>query len=339
MLTLPAVVLAAALAAQPDGWITAKSKLLLIQHPQLDGAHGIHVDSNDGVVTLYGKVKDPLQRSAAERIVRGLEGVRAVKNLLQSVPPSEGRVVARADADLLKQARQLLAEDPALRESRIHVKSVDNGVVLLTGQVNTLSDQLRAVSEIDQLAGVRRVVSQLEGPEQYGEDERHLAFGREPGMPARDSLSDTRITAGVKLKLLSSNQLPALDINVDTRDGIVTLFGTVPNHGAKERAEAETAEIAGVIRVRNQLEIVPRAQANAVDRSDSDVSLELLDRLRADPAFTGVQVEVKNGAVRVTGSVASGWDKLQVLRMVRQTAGVTQLHEELDVRPREKRRM
>jgi osmotically-inducible protein OsmY len=37
------------------------------------------------------------------------------------------------------------------------------------------------------------------------------------------------ITSATKMRLLADSQPPALDINVDTREGIVTLFGIVRN--------------------------------------------------------------------------------------------------------------
>jgi len=338
MNTLSAILAVTALAAgegppQPDGWITTKAKLTLMTKGELKSSQ-VHVDSNDGVVTLYGKVRSPAQKESAERAVRGIQGVAAVKNLLQVVPNAQEKTIARSDADVKDQAEKMLNEDPALEDSRIKVKSVDKGVVLLTGKANTFSDRLRAVGDVDQIAGVKRVISQIEGPEEYGEDERNLTFAKQPRFERRSSMTDTRITAEVKMKLLGAKGVPGTDISVDTRDGTVTLFGTVPDENAKNRAEAEAADVGGVTRVRNQLELVPSSAAKAVAERDEDIEDALKKRYAVNEAFKDLQLDVKNGSVRLTGQVGSAWEKLQAMRIARGAKGVKELHEEIEIRPR-----
>lgn len=343
MNTLRALFLIAALAASapvlaadapPDGWLTTKAKLTLLARGELKSSQ-LHVDSNDGVVTLYGKVKDPAQKHAAEVAVREIKGVRGVRNLLQIVPAAQQRTVERADADLKGQAEQMLREDPALKDSRIGVKSVDTGVVIIEGRAATFSDRLRAVADVDQIPGVKRVVAQLEGPEAYGEAERNITFEREPAkVEMRTSLTDTRITAEVKLKLLGSPKVPARDVNVDTEDGVVTLFGAVAEDSAKDKAEALALDVPGVTRVKNQLEVVPVQKKVAPpppEVSDAEIERELDDRLGRGYGSRRVRFEVKDGSVRLTGRVDSAWEKLEVMRTARLVKGVKFVHEEIAV--------
>lgn len=320
----------------PDGWLTTKAKLMLLTQGELKSTQ-VHVDSNDAVVTLYGKVKDPAQKQTAERVVREIKGVRGVRNLLQIVPATQEKLVARADADLKDQAEKMLREDPALKDSRIRVKAVDKGVVIIEGRAATFSDQLRAVADVDQIPGVRRVVPQLQGPEQYGEKERNITFDREPAkVEPRTSLTDTRITAEVKLKLLGASHVASRDINVDSNDGVVTLFGSVPDEAAKDKAEVEAARVSGVTRVRNQLEVVPERKREVVAISDREIERDLKERFSRHREHEGIEYEVENGTVRLTGTVESAWQKLEVMRMARQVKGVKLVHEELAIVPREK---
>ncbi|MBL8954757.1 MAG: BON domain-containing protein [Myxococcaceae bacterium] len=320
--------------APPDAWLTTKSKLTLLGKGELRSSQ-VHVDTTEGVVTLYGKVKSANQKKAAEKAVRELDGVRAVKNLLQVVPSAQEKTFARSDADIKDQAEKLLKEDPALKDSDLNVKSVDKGVVLLTGKVNTVSDRLRAVGDVDQIAGVNRVVAQLEGPDTYGDDEKNLTFAKEPRIEKRNSMTDTRITTEVKMKLLVAKGVPGTDINVDTRDGVVTLFGAVPTEEGKNRAETHAAGVNGVLRVKNQLELVPARKVKVVEARDEDITDALKKRFSANDAYDDVDFEVKNGAVRLTGTVATAWQKLQALRIARGTPGVNELHEELELKARE----
>lgn len=66
-----------------DAWITTKVKSKLVADPQLN-PFNIDVDTEDGVVTLSGKVKDDLARREAEKLARATQGVLDVINELQT---------------------------------------------------------------------------------------------------------------------------------------------------------------------------------------------------------------------------------------------------------------
>lgn len=321
--------------APPDGWLTAKTKLTLMTKGELKASQ-VKIDTNEGVVTLYGKVKDQAQKQAAENAVREIKGVRSVKNLLQIVPAASEKAVARKDDDIADQAKKMLKEDPALKDSRIELQSVDKGVVLLTGKAKTFSDQLRAVADVDQIAGVRRVVSQIEGPAEYGYEERNLTFDKQPKLQARNSTTDTGITMNVKMKLIAASDVPSGDINVDTHDGVVTLFGMVPSDLAKEKAEHEAARVGGVTRVQNQLEVVKKDDQKVVDAKDDQIIDALKERYGGNPEYKDITADVKAGTVRLTGTVTTAWEKLEVMRIARTTRGVKNVTEEIAIKPKDK---
>ncbi len=65
-----------------DAWITAKVKTLLLKD---EGAKGldVKVETHEGTVQLAGWVNTPAQSALAENIVRGVGGVKGVRNDLQ----------------------------------------------------------------------------------------------------------------------------------------------------------------------------------------------------------------------------------------------------------------
>lgn len=65
-----------------DAAITARVKAKLIADPEINSFH-IDVDTVDGRVALNGKVSSAEQRSEAEDLARGTQGVRQVVNLIQ----------------------------------------------------------------------------------------------------------------------------------------------------------------------------------------------------------------------------------------------------------------
>lgn len=343
-----AVLLAAVLGAtpvlamdnnSPDGWITTKTKMSLLTKGDIKGS-AIHVDTIDGNVTLYGKVRDSAEKQRAEAATKEIKGVKGVRNLLQIVPESQEKTIARSDADIKDQAQKMLKEDPALKDASVSVKSVDKGVVLLAGSTKTFSDHLRAVADVDQIAGVRRVVTEIKGPDTYGYDERVMMIptgtAEKPATAqAKDSLTDTRITTAVKMRLIGASDVPAMDINVDTTDTVVTLFGAVPNDLAKEKAESEAAKVSGVTRVQNQLEVVPKSEKKFTAAKDDAILSNLKDTFKKYDDYKDVKLEVKNGVVRLTGQVPSSWHKLEAMRMARMANGVRGLQEDLTITPRE----
>jgi osmotically-inducible protein OsmY len=63
------------------------------------------------------------------------------------------------------------------------------------------------------------------------------------------------ITAGVNAALAKDPDLSAMKIDVDTRDGQVTLNGTAPDAAAKSRATTLAAGVEGVGSVDNRLTV------------------------------------------------------------------------------------
>lgn len=79
-------------------------------------------------------------------------------------------------------------------------------------------------------------------------------------MSARDAAdttarvsSDMNITAKVNAALAVDDKLKATQINVDTRDGQVTLSGQAPDATSRERATTLAQAVDGVKQVNNQL--------------------------------------------------------------------------------------
>ena len=66
-------------------------------------------------------------------------------------------------------------------------------------------------------------------------------------------IGDAVITTKVKAMLMKDEMLKSLDINVDTKQGVVTLSGTVKNMKESARAVHVAAAVGGVKMVKNEL--------------------------------------------------------------------------------------
>lgn len=132
---------------------------------------------------------------------------------------------AASDPGITTAVKSKLAADDTVKAHQIDV-TTNEGVVTLTGSVDTPAAKSRAVELARGTDGVRNVVDNIT-----------VAI---PPPPATDTSSnltgDPGITAAVKTKLLADTRVSGLAIDVDTKDGVVTLTGTLPNAAAKTAA-------------------------------------------------------------------------------------------------------
>lgn len=75
------------------------------------------------------------------------------------------------------------------------------------------------------------------------------------GRSYAEARADNQITAAVTSALVRDRAVPAMDIDVKTLNGVVTLSGTVPSDVVSRRAERVAATVAGVRGVENRLRI------------------------------------------------------------------------------------
>lgn len=78
---------------------------------------------------------------------------------------------------------------------------------------------------------------------------------REAGSSAMEVVDDAAITAKVAAGLAQDAALSAIKIDVDTRNGVVTLTGPAPTQEAKDRASSIAQAVKGVNSVVNQLTV------------------------------------------------------------------------------------
>jgi len=148
--------------ASDDTWITTKVRIALMT---TDGAgrDAVKVDTEHGKVTLHGTVDSEAVKEKAEATARTVGGVTDVRNLLQVVKESSRKSVKAADKDVKEAVEKSLKKDKNLED--INVKSVDNGLVFLTGHTVGLAHKLQAIEIAYGIPGVRQVASDIETKE------------------------------------------------------------------------------------------------------------------------------------------------------------------------------
>ena len=109
---------------------------------------------------------------------------------------------------------------------------------------------------------------------------------------------DATLTANVKSQMASQSPALASMVNVETKDGVVTLNGTVDNDAAKNQAEQTAKGVANVKSVVNNLSVKPPIVVSGDPKIKSAVDANL-----AKYDVKGVTVNVTDGQVTLTGEI------------------------------------
>ena len=145
----------------------------------------------------------------------------------------------------------------------------DHGVVTLTGAVESSTEHDRAVSTAKSVDGVKQVVDKLSlvppgksGSARGGASgtaSREMESFKEHAKTAADrvgkEISDTLVTTKVQAMFYLDREVKAMDIDVTTHGGVVTLTGTVDNEAVRKKAVADARSTEGVKQVVDKLTI------------------------------------------------------------------------------------
>jgi len=132
-----------------------------------------------------------------------------------------------------------------------------------------------------------------------------LIAGLHTGHAAKQGIPDHSITIAIEQSLSHDNAITYEQIDVSSKQGIVTLTGTVPSLYAKERAIRHAESLKGVRAVIDRIKVAP------VHRTDAEVAKDVAKALRVDPATDSYEVKatVSDGIVSLTGIVQSYAEK------------------------------
>jgi len=151
----------------------------------------------------------------------------------------------------------------------------------------------------------------------------------------RRSVTDSAITADVKSKLAAPNENGQININVDTRGGVVTLTGAVETQAEKEQAELVAANTVGVTGVINNITVNTDGGYDGEGAGMSASDLEILSKIKTRYVAEGVigaKIGVKDGVVTLKGAVDDAQIRARAEYIARATRGVKEVNNLLKVR-------
>lgn len=212
------------------------------------------------------------------------------------------------NAELQTDVQNAIKWEPLLHAAEIGV-TVKDGVVSLTGVVDSYAKKLEAENATKKVIGVKAIVEKIE-----------VKF------PSTWTKTNLEVANEVLAALKSNWAVPSDDIIVKVEDGWVTLEGQVPWNYQKDAAKNAIHYLTGVKGINNNIKIKSDVQEkiektnveNAIARSwsvdDSDLN-----------------VSVDGTTVTLSGTVGSWYEREEAGRIAWNTPGVAIVKNELTV--------
>ncbi|MGZ5285659.1 MAG: BON domain-containing protein [Flavisolibacter sp.] len=198
-------------------------------------ASEIGVSVKDGIVTLSGIVDSYSKKIAAETAVKKVSGVRAIAEDIQI---GVSLSYMKTDTEIAESVLNSLKWHTAIPDEKIQVK-VEEGVVTLDGEVEWEYQRGSARNVVNNLAGVKNVISNL---------------------MVKPKIAESDIKNKIKSAFHRTATIDAGKVEVEVNGSSVILRGEVRSFVEKEDAESAAWSAPGVTTVESYLHLVPEEE-------------------------------------------------------------------------------
>lgn len=214
----------------------------------------------------------------------------------------------KSDAQLKKDVVEELAWEPSINATAVGV-AVKDGVVTLSGHLNTYAEKNSIERAVGRVSGVRAVAVELD----VKLDPDHKK-------------SDSEIAAAAESALKWQSLLPVDRIRVKVEKGFITLSGEVDWDYQRRNAEKTVRSLIGVVGVYNTITLKPSVMPSNVEARIS----QALTRHAQDEA-KNIHVSVQGSTVTLRGKVDSWIERNAVINAAWAAPGVTLVKNEMVV--------
>lgn len=214
----------------------------------------------------------------------------------------------KTDVQLKADVTAELAWDPAINATNIGVM-VKDGVVTLSGHLDTFAEKHAAERAAQRVAGVRGIALELDVK-----------------LSAEHKRSDSEIAQAAASALLWNSRVPDDSIKVEVEDGWVTLTGEVDWGYQLAAAEHCVRPLTGVRGLSSSITIKPRANSKDIS---AQISAALMRQAAREARHIGIEVE--GGIVTLRGKVHSLAEHDAAVGIAFNAHGVSRVIDKLEV--------
>jgi osmotically-inducible protein OsmY len=220
--------------------------------------------------------------------------------------------ITRTDQEIQQDVLDELAWEAELQPNEVGVV-VKNGVVTLTGWVDSYTKRWRAERAALRVRGVEAVANEIEV--------------RLSGSSQR---TDSDIAAAARRALEADAFAPDEGIKVAVSNGWVTLEGEVQWQYQRREAERAVRRLTGVRGVTNLIKVSPR-----IEPSPADLKKRIEDALvrNAETDAERIQVKVNGSTVVLEGTVRSWAERETAERIAWSAPGILEVNNRIKIRP------
>jgi len=215
----------------------------------------------------------------------------------------------KTDSQLQQDVIAELKWEPLLKAAEIGVTAKD-GVITLTGTVDSYAKKTEAEDAAKKVAGVKAVVEKIE-------IKFHSSWAKK---------DDNDIATEIVNALKGNWQVPKDKVKVKVENGWVTLEGEVLWNYESDAAKSAVKNLSGVTGVSNNIHI-----KTPIEDAIEKVNIE--SALRRNWAINGkkVGVKVSGHTVTLTGTVNSSYQKDEAERIAWNSSGVWNVENDINV--------
>jgi osmotically-inducible protein OsmY len=213
------------------------------------------------------------------------------------------------DLELKRAVESELEWNPSIKSPAAIGVGVKDGIVTLSGHVDSYFEKVEAERAATRVLGVDAVVNELEVQ-----------------LPSSSERTDEDIARAALNILKWTEGVPLEQIKVTVDDGWIKLKGSVDWDFQKRAAEDALRSMTGIKGITNLIEVHPSV-GKAVIKSSIEQALKRQSEIEAQR----IQVETIGSKVILRGTVRSLFEKKEAERVVWKTPGVTEVENVLEV--------
>ena len=215
-----------------------------------------------------------------------------------------------SDKTLREEVMDELEWEPSINAEHIGV-AVEEGVVTLTGHVESYTERFNAERVVKRVKGVRAIAEEIEV--RFANDKK---------------TADDQIARRALDVIAWDSTIPKDTIQIKVQNGFVTLSGEVDWFYQRDDAESAVRKLGGITGLSNEIRIKVRAQARV---SDIKQRIETALRRNAELEADSIKVTVDQGRVKLDGKVKAWYERDLVERTAWSAPGVISVDDRISI--------